>query len=64
LDFFYEGIKGAKENAAKELQQKLKKPYLWYGVGCRIITPLGQVIEGIIEVDSAGNLVIDNSERF
>lgn len=32
-----------------ELNYKLRKPWMWYGVGITITTPLGQKIERLIE---------------
>ena len=32
-----------------ELNYKLKKPWIWYGVGITITTPLGQKTERVIE---------------
>lgn len=46
-----------------ELNYKLKKPWIWYGVGITITTPLGQKIERIIEErhDGYGVILVEDT---
>lgn len=38
-----------KENAIKALYKRMKKPWLWYGVGFVIYKPFG-TLEGVFEI--------------
>lgn len=42
-----------------ELNKRLKKPHIWFGVGITIITPLGQKIERVIESRHYGVMLVE-----
>lgn len=58
IEFYYDGADGeTQELGVKALRKRLRKPYLWYGVGYEILTPLGMRIQGTFEDEnlSCGN---------
>jgi hypothetical protein len=49
ITFIFDGEFQAESKGLAEFFRRSKKPYLWYGVGFTIYTPLGQCIHGVIE---------------